>query len=171
MYKILITNSEQVEEGVLSESMTLGRIAPEDNSEHIIIKDRYVSRQQMRLTVCDEGIHVSNIGSAEAKLQSGLVISKGDTAIVKVPFSIGLGQTTIKLGMNIALPEGNRNVATISAPVLGVRTENQATVMLSGTTPEGATIANWLESILSVQQSAAGSPEFYQETADAVVKS
>ena len=171
MYKILITNSEQVEEGVLSESMTLGRIAPEDNSDHIIIKDRYVSRQQMRLTVCDEGIQVSNIGSAEAKLQSGQVISKGDAAIVQVPTTIGLGQTTVKLGMNIELPEGNRNVATISAPVLSVSTENQATAMLSGTTPEGATIANWLESILSVQQSAAGSPEFYQETADVVVNS
>ena len=90
--------------------MTLGRIAPEDNSDHIIIKDRYVSRQQMRLTVCDEGIQVSNIGSAEAKLQSGQVISKGDAAIVQVPTTIGLGQTTVKVGMNIELPEGNRNV-------------------------------------------------------------
>lgn len=171
MYKILITNSEQVEAGVLSGSMTLGRIAPEDDSAHIIIKDRYVSRQQMRLTVCDEGIQVSNIGSAEAKLQSGQVIFKGATAIVQAPTTIRLGQTTVKLGMNIELPESSRNVATISAPLLSVSTENQATVMLSVTTPEGATIANWLESILSVQQSAAGSAEFYQETADAVVNS
>lgn len=171
MYKILITNSEQVEEGVLRGCMTLGRIAPEDNSEHIIIKDRYVSRRQMQLTVCDEGIQVSNIGSAEAKLQSGQVISKGATAIVQVPTTIGLGKTTVKLGMNIELPEGKRNVATISAPLMSVGAENQSTVMLFGTTPETATIANWLESILSVQQSAAGSPEFYQETADAVVNS
>ena len=172
MYKILITNSEQVEEGVLSGSMTLGRIAPEDNSEHIIIKDRYVSRQQMRLTVCDEGIQVSNIGSAEAKLQSGQVIATGATVIVQVPTTIGLGRTTVKLGMNIELPEGSRNVATISAPIFSSVAGTQATVVLSGdTTPEGATIANWLESILSVQQAAAGSPEFYQETADAVVKS
>ena len=171
MYKILITNADQVEEGVLNGSMTLGRIAPEDNSEHIIIKDRYVSRRQMLLTVCDEGIQVSNIGSAEAKLQSGQVISKGAMAIVQVPTTIGLGQTTVKLGMNIELPEGSRNVATISAPLMSVGAENQSTVMLSGTTPEAATIANWLESILSVQQSATGSPEFYQETADAVVNS
>jgi len=171
MYKILITNNDQVEEGVLSGSMMLGRIAPEDNSDHVIIKDRYVSRQQMRLTVCDEGIHVSNIGSAEAKLQSGQVIAQGATAIIQVPSTIGLGRSIIKLGLDIQLPEGSRNVETISAPILSVSTENQATVMLSGTTLEGATIANWLESILSVQQSAAGSPEFYQETADAVVKS
>ena len=171
MYKILITNSEQVEAGVLSGSMTLGRIAPEDDSDHIIIKDRYVSRQQMRLTVCDEGIQVSNIGSAEAKLRSGQVIFKGATAIVQAPTTIRLGQTTVKLSMNIELPESSRNVATISAPLLSVNTENQATGILSGTTPEGATIANWLESILSVQQSAAGSAEFYQETADAVVNS
>jgi len=171
MYKILITNADQVEEGVLNGSMMLGRIAPEDNSDHIIIKDRYVSRQQLRLTVCDEGIQVSNIGSAEAKLHSGQRIAKGGTAIIQVPSTIALGKTTIKLGMDIKLPEGSRNVETISAPVLSVSTENQGTVILSGTTPEGATIANWLESILIVQQSAAGSPEFYQETADAVVES
>jgi adenylate cyclase len=172
MYKVLITNSEQVEEAVLRESMILGRIAPEDNSDHIIIKDRYVSRQQMRLSVCDGGIEVSNIGSAEAKLQSGQIIATGATAIVQVPATIGLGRTTIKMGMNIEFPEGNRNVATISAPVMSITAEHQATIMLSsGSTPEGSTIANWLESILSVQQSAAGSPEFYQETADAIVKS
>ena len=172
MYKILITNETQVEEGVLSESMTLGRIAPDDNSEHIIIKDRYVSRQQMRLTVCDEGIEVNNIGAAEAKLQSGHTISKGGSAIVQVPTTISLGRTTVKLGVHIVLPSGNRNVATIAVPVFGSIAENNATVMLSSIeTPEGATIANWLESILTVQQSAAGSPEFYQETADAVVKS
>ena len=172
MYKVLITNSEQVEEGVLSESMMLGRIAPEDESEYIIIKDRYVSRQQMRLTVCDGGIQVSNIGSAEAKLQTGQVIAQGATAIIQVPTTIGLGRTTVRLGMNVELPEGSRTVATISAPILSSIAEDQATVMFSaGGTPEGATIANWLESILSVQQSAAGSPEFYQETADAVVKS
>mgnify|MGYP005637309753 CR=1 FL=1 len=172
MYKVLITNSEQVEEGVLSESLTLGRIAPEDQSAHIIIKDRYVSRQQMRLTVCDEGIQISNVGTAEAKLQNGQTIAKGATAIVQVPTTIGLGRTTIKLGMNVELPEGNRNVATISAPIMSSISDHQATVMLpDGSAPEGATIANWLESILSVQQSSAGSPEFYQETADAVVTS
>ena len=172
MYKVIITNSEQVEEGVLSESMTLGRIAPEDNSDHIIIKDRYVSRLQMRLAVCDEGIQICNIGSAEARLQTGQVIAKGATAIIQVPTTIALGRTTIKLGMNIELPEGSRNVETISAPVLSSLTDVQETVMFSdGSAPEGAKIANWLESILSVQQSAAGSPEFYQETADAVVKS
>jgi adenylate cyclase len=172
MYKVLITNSEQVEEVVLSDSVTLGRIAPEDESKHIIIKDRYVSRQQLRLTVCDEGIQLSNIGSADARLQTGQVIATGATAIVQVPTTIGLGRTTVKLAMNLAFPEGNRNVATISAPVFSSIDEDHATVMLpAGTEPEGATIANWLESILSVQQSAAGSPEFYQETADAVVKS
>ncbi|MBT6846068.1 MAG: adenylate/guanylate cyclase domain-containing protein, partial [Planctomycetaceae bacterium] len=140
--------------------------------QHIIIKDRYVSRQQMRLTVCDEGIQVSNIGSAEAKLQAGQTIAPGGMAIVQVPTTIGLGRTTVKLGMNIELPEGSRNIATISAPVFNSVVDTPATATLSGdTTPEGATIANWLESILTVQQSAAGSPEFYQETADAVVKS
>ena len=150
----------------------LGRIAPKDMSTHIIIKDRYVSRQQMQLTVCDDGIQIKNIGSAEAKLQAGQIIGKGATAIIQVPATISLGRTTVRLGVNVALPEGNRNVATISAPVLSITAEHQATIMFSdGSTPEGSTIANWLESILSVQQSAAGSPEFYQETADAIVKS
>jgi adenylate cyclase len=172
MYKIIITNSDQIEEGVLTDCLMLGRIAPEDKTDYIIIKDRYVSRQQLRLTVCSEGIQINNIGSAEAKLQTGQIIAKGATAIIQVPTTIELGRTTVKLGMNIDLPSGNRNVATISAPVLSSRTEVQATVMLANdSTPEGAQIANWLESILSVQRSAAGSPEFYQETADVVVKS
>jgi adenylate cyclase len=172
MYKITITNSEQNEEGVLTECLMLGRIAPEDNSDYIIIKDRYVSRQQLRLTACSEGIQINNIGSAEARLQTGQVIARGTTAIIQVPTTIELGRTTVKLGMNIDLPSGNRNVATILAPVLSSRTEVKATVMLSDdSTTEGAQIANWLESILSVQRSAAGSPEFYQETADVVVKS
>ena len=150
----------------------LGRISPEDDSPHVIIKDRYVSRQQMQLQVTDEGIQINNVGSSEIRISSGETIPKGGIALVYIPTSLTVGRTSVKLVMDIQLPDGDRNVKTISAPIFTSMSENLATALLSGSgVPEGETIANWLESILVVQQSAAGSMEFYQETADAIVNS
>jgi len=150
----------------------LGRISPEDDSAHVIIKDRYVSRQQMLVKVTDEGIEIKNLGSSEIRITSGQTILQGGIALVDVPTNMRVGRTSVKVVMDIQLPDGDRNVQTISAPIFSSMSEDLATEILSsGGVPEGETIANWLESILVVQQSAAGSLEFYQETADAIVNS
>ncbi len=111
----------------------------------------------------------------------GGAVATGDQAQLTLPTSIRVGNTSIHFrsddySTSDVLDDSDESVlgtdiyATISRPVTrGRSAAAQASLASLGQTPIAAELAVWFETLLSVQRSAFGSSEFYQETAQAMV--
>src|SRR5207302_6978073 len=63
------------------------------------------------------------------------------------------------------------SLATIAKPVRPskILPEDKPSLLRLGESPDLETLTHWFETVISVQRAAAGSPEFYEQTAQAVV--
>jgi len=141
----------------------------EGDSPRLVLEDRYVSRDQLRIeqATADE-LHLENLGSP-LTLSDGTVLQKGQSHTVSLPVRVTMGYTELE----ISLPQVQRDesLQTIARPIRGREKDSRGASSLAslGETPSPATLASWFETLLSVQRAAAGSIEFYGETAQAVV--
>lgn len=181
MLRITLTNDNQNltlshERGPLE----FGRAESED-ARRIVVEDRYVSRNQFRLCELeDHSVRLTGLGSTPVSINDQETLNKGDEVTVPLPVVLSAGYTTIQLALE-KLPEPDSALQTINRPV---RPKPQATTNANaeagtplepppfaslGQSPPPEVLAEWFERLLAVQHSAAGSAEFYDETAQAVV--
>ncbi|MGH7223391.1 MAG: adenylate/guanylate cyclase domain-containing protein, partial [Gemmataceae bacterium] len=97
------------------------------------------------------------------------VIAIGASREMVPPIHLTVGETTVEIEC-LRADSGERLLQTIASPF--PRRSDDAvhtTLMELGRSPSPETLANWFETVIAVQRAAAGSPEFYQQTARAVV--
>jgi adenylate cyclase len=89
---------------------------------------------------------------------------------MRLPVRLGLGLVTISIDTGPAEDIDSRSLKTIASPsMLKNLAVTGQTLLSSSETPNPETLAYWFEQIIAVQRAAAGSPEFYHQTARALV--
>ncbi len=171
MLKITISNERQHRQYKHAAGpLEFGR-GPRREVERLVIEDRFVSRDQMQVEEISGGrIRVHNTGSP-AMLSDGAAIQTDDTCELLMPIRVTVGYTTVEIAHDLPAEVGSGGLQTIARPVASPAGRSaQAKISRLGKAPTAEVLAEWFETLLTVQRSAAGSDEFYQETAKAVVE-
>ncbi|MEE2990442.1 MAG: adenylate/guanylate cyclase domain-containing protein [Planctomycetota bacterium] len=170
MLNIRIRNDNQSEDITLSEgSLSMGRVE-EPGANRTVINDRYVSRNQLTIEeLPNETVRINNHGN-KITFSDGTAAEKGETIEVNVPVGITVGFTTLEITSKIDL-EPKEVFQTIARPIKGTPdAQTLSPVFVGQGAPSAAKLTQVFETLISVQRSAAGSSEFYRDTAQAVVQ-
>jgi adenylate cyclase len=148
-----------------------GRGPARDDVPRCILKDLYVSKDHIRvLELADGRVRIENLSQRNSiRLDDHSVIPIGTSREVAPPVHLTVGETTVDIEPN--QPESEeRLLQTIASPLPRRPDESTHTTLMElGRTPSPETLAHWFETVIAVQRAAAGSLEFYQQTARAVV--
>jgi adenylate cyclase len=155
----------------VSGPLEFGR-GPNRDLPRCIVNDPCVSRDQLRiLELADGRVRIENLSLGNAvALSDERTLDVGTTLDAALPIRLTVGQTEIWLNPNEPLTDDTRlaSAAMLAAPA-AAKGDGRKTLRLLGDSPDAETLARWFETVISVQQSAAGSEAFYAETARAVV--
>ncbi|MCA9217924.1 MAG: hypothetical protein KDB27_32865, partial [Planctomycetales bacterium] len=173
MIEIIISNEKQkTRKRHPCGPIEIGR-RPQGNCEQLVIDDSYVSRSQLRVEqIQDDHVRIENLG-ATVVLGDGEELQRGDERIIRMPIRVSAGFTMLEFAYVLDTTEASHaGLHTISRPVQSVSTgeTNESIVAMIDESPTVSQLASWFEALLQVQQSAAGSTEFYRETAEAIVQ-
>lgn len=136
----------------------------------ILVEDPYTSRDQLRIEELPTGeAQIQNLGST-ITLATGEQLCQNETRKFTPPIRLIFGRSTLDIGLipNEDHDRTDANLQTIAKPLAAdsklVRPQGGL-----GRMPTAEVLGEWFETLLAVQRSAAGSVEFYGETAMAVV--
>lgn len=173
MLKFSISNERQRRQFThASGPIEFGR-GPRRDQERFVVEDRFVSRDQLRVEETAAGRARLEIIGSPATLASGESLATGTSREFDLPVRLTVGYTIIEIAVEaVELPGlGSGSLQTISRPMQSLSVRQPRPAMPSaGESPSPETLAQWFETLLTVQRAAAGSGEFYQETARAVVE-
>jgi adenylate cyclase len=186
MLRIYVTNDKQRQwldhaNGLLE----LGR-GPQRGTARFRIEDIFVSRDQLRIREANDGrVCVENLSlKSPVLLMDGNCLAAGRPCELPLPLVLCVGKTRIKI--ETPAPEVSPRTKTLppavtpstadfiaraveqQAAVPATREERQAPAGQSAP-PTAERMAQWLETVVSLQQAAVTS-EFYQQTAQAMVE-
>lgn len=169
MLLIQVTNAQQqLQISHRAGRLQFGRIV-RSGPEWVTLLDDYVSREQLELEEVNGRLTVCNLSKrVPIVLSTGRTVSAGECATEPLPLAMQVGATTLRVDLEQDL---TGTLMTIGEPARPK--DSKATILpLKDITagPDATTLLSWFETIISVQRAAAGSPEFYQETAKAVVE-
>jgi len=136
----------------------------------IVVDDPFTSRDQLRIEELPTGeVRVANLGSP-VTLPDGSQLNVGAARRFTPPVRLVFGCSTLEIGL---IPNAD------AAPSTGMQTiarpgQNDTgsvkDLFKKGRVPTAEMLAQWFETLLNVQRAAAGSSEFYAETARAAVE-
>jgi adenylate cyclase len=140
----------------------------------IVVDDPYTSRDQVRVEEVSGGeVRVQNLG-APVTLPDGSQLNVGEARQMQPPVRVVFGRSTLDIG---AIPNEDTGAApdssmqTIARPVAAAESKTlKSTPPRAGRVPSADTLAQWFEVLLNIQRGAAGSNEYYADTARAVVE-
>ena len=156
--------------------LEFGRL-PKPGCEQIVVDDPYTSREQLRLEELPTGdVRLANMGGP-ILLPDGSKLPTGQEMKLIVPAVIGFGTTTLEIGVIPREDSFANSLHTIArpmrsaaeGPVAELRSSRAQSVSAENA-PSVETLTQWFETLLGVQRAAAGSEEFYADTARAVVQ-
>ena len=155
----------------LSGPFEFGRGPMRDEVPRCVLNDLYISKDHLRILELEDGrVRIDNFSSRNAiRLADGSVIAIASSREVMPPIRLAVGETTIEIERP-PVDSGEGLLQTIAAPLVRRASEERHTSLMDlGQSPSPETLAQWFETVIAVQRAAAGSPEFYQQTARAVV--
>lgn len=172
MLRILVSNKQQQRRlEHAAGPLEFGRI-PQRGTQRVVLDDPHVSRNQLRIRERSNGrLEVENISQrTPVYLGDGSTLGVGECREYELPVRLTAGATLIEVTAVTVDDQSGLSWRTVTQPVRqapSIRESlNLADIGQALTTEE---LAHWFETVISVQRSAAGSPEFYSETARAVV--
>lgn len=176
MIEIVLVNPDQKLERFefASGPIELGRENPR-SLPRVVVNDRFTSRHQVLIDDAADGqLRIENITDSSGRpvrLSNGVTLNNGEKAFVTPPVRLFFGKTTVDIRRTDEEADGafqtiQRSMLVHSTPMPVV--EN--TLIGSVRPPSAEELTQWFESLLTVQRAAAGSEEFYQEAAKAVVE-
>lgn len=154
--------------------LEFGRL-PKAGCEQIVVDDPYTSREQLRIEELKSGdVRITNLGSPIV-LQDGTKLPSGHERTFIAPLRVGFGTTTLEIGVVPADDAFASSMHTIARPVASAGSTPAVTAPTSASvsseqSPSPETLTRWFEALLNIQKAAAGSQEFYADTARAVVQ-
>jgi adenylate cyclase len=152
----------------------IGRGGQREQVPRCIVQDLYVSKDHISLVEAAGGrVQIRNLSSRNSiRLADNSIIAVGTTRDIDSPVRLTVGETTIDIEV---VPDNAEEVGgplqTIGQPLSGRTLQTSQTSLAElGQSPDAEKLTQWFETVIAVQRSAAGSPEFYRQTAAAVVK-
>lgn len=158
---------------------------PQRDLPRVIVTDKYVSRDQLRVEVVgDDRVRVTNLSQSQSvTLPGGAILTAGSGSELALPARIHVGQTQLALepetsaapsaGAGQQLGEtafDQKLFLTVTEPArLREGKDRRPLLKALGDAPTPEKVAYWLESIINLQRAPAGSKEFYEQTARALV--
>ncbi len=169
-----------------SGAVEFGRGPERDGITRIVVQDGYVSKDHVKVEEVAEGqIKLDNLSTRNSiRLSDNSIVDKGETRILKAPVRLTVGETLIDIE-HVVDPVSTGPLETIASPVRRERGggTNEAvkaaaallgpespSLLELGKAPTIEKLMGWFETFIAVQQAAAGTTAFYQQTAEAVVK-
>ncbi|MBY0525735.1 MAG: adenylate/guanylate cyclase domain-containing protein [Gemmataceae bacterium] len=173
MINIQVTNKKQNQKFEHSGGpLEFGR-GPRRNVERFVLNDLFASRDQLRIEeLPGQRVRVENLSlKLDLALDDERSISTGATQEFQLPLRLNVGQTRIDIEW---LPGGAFEKETLLTIELPMEASESARVFQAldelGEEPTGDVVVQWMEAVISMQRSATGSTEFYQQTAKALVQ-
>ncbi len=161
MLELTVSNVEQVQTFRHDEGpLLLGR-APVGAGRCFVVRDPRVSRVQLTVEETEGGVRLTNHG-APLTIEAWGALATDEGGIFELPATVLAGGTKIEIyATELPAPlEASMVLQTI------VRTTSPQTLEHAPTVER---LAEWFQTLLTVQRAAAGSAAFYAETARAIV--
>ena len=175
MLRFRVTNKLQQQEfDHPSGLIEIGRGGARDDVPRCVVQDLYVSKDHISFLEMTGGkVQIRNLSTRNSiRMADNSLIAVGSARDLDSPIRLTVGETTIDVeAVGEEAVESAGPLQTIGQPVIG-RTLPTAQKSLQelGQSPDAEKLAQWFETVIAVQRAAAGSQEFYLQTAAAVVK-
>jgi len=164
---------QQLEHG--GGAIEFGRGPKRPDVPRCMIQDPYVSKDHVRLQELPTGlVRVENLSRRSPIVLSGNVtVPPGQSRDLTLPCRLAVGDTTIDVEPGQADAVRRDLLQTVATPAMPrLRGDRGPTILAVGALPEGATpetMTSWVEAVIAVLRAAPGSPEFFQQAAQAMV--
>ncbi len=158
--------------------LEFGRGPQRNGLPRCVVQDACVSRDHLRLEELDYGqVRIENLSKRNpVLLPDNTGVWPGETREFNLPLRLLIGETRVLIepvNLKSSSPEfvDKKVLETIDKPVRAKSLSDLNESLLNlGAAPTAETLARWFETVIAVQRAAAGSPEFYQQTARALVE-
>ncbi|MFP6666739.1 MAG: adenylate/guanylate cyclase domain-containing protein [Pirellulales bacterium] len=146
--------------------LVLGRY-PKGSATFSLVDPR-VSRNHLRVTDCGSGqVQLENVsGKNPIVMSDGRIIDAESSFTAELPASLRMGSSQVHIR---GAKSTSRSVGVGTLASLAPASSHEIIRKL-GDSPDAQTLAHWFETLVRVQQAAAGSEKFLAETARAVVE-
>jgi adenylate cyclase len=144
---------------------------PRKGSARVVLNDPYVSSSHLRVEeLPDAKIQVTNLSKRlPVVLADGTEIGIDGVSTIPVPARLTIGESLLEILSGEKSSIDPSSLMTVAQP-LNRSTSGKPIVLDPFTgTPSPEQLTQWFESVVNVQRAAAGSPNFYNEIAQAVV--
>jgi signal transduction histidine kinase len=173
MLRFHITNArerQQLEQA--AGPIEFGRGPKRLNIARCTIQDPYVSKDHVRIEELPSGLaRVQNLSQKQPIwLNASTSIAPGVTRDLAAPFRLVVGDTAIDVEPATGDTVRREFLETIAQPlrVRNVSEASQSLLQLGGS-PTLETLTHWFETVIAIQRAAAGTQEFYDQVAQAMV--
>jgi adenylate cyclase len=170
----VVNKREQQHFEHLGGPIEFGRGPQRNGVPRCVIQDSYISRDHANVTELSAGlVRVENLSQRNSiRLSDNSLIATGASRDLPTPLRLTVGETCIDVE-TVEEEKTESPLETIaSPPTLNRRAAvglPQHSLLDLGKTPTPETLTHWFETVIAVQRAAAGSPEFFEQTARAVV--
>jgi signal transduction histidine kinase len=148
-----------------------GRGPRRNNVPRCTIQDAYVSKDHVRIEQLPSGqLRIDNLSSKQPVILADRTIPPGGSELVHAPLRLGLGDSFIDVEPAIPDEVQPESLRTVLQP-LRARSTAEARQSLEplATSPTPEVLMQWFEAVMAVQRTSPASPEFYEQTARALV--
>ncbi len=145
---------------------------PVGGVDRCVLQDPFVSRSQLKVEELPNGrVRFENLSQTNRiTFADGSILETGTNCERTPPVRVTIGQTLIDVSLAEPVVNVPDSLRTISQPVIGSTAGSQGILATLGESTSSETLARWFETVLVVQRAAASSPEFYAQTARAIVE-
>src|SRR5262249_29492912 len=153
--------------------LEFGRGPKRGDVPRCVLRDVRVSRDHARVEELPEGkLRVENLSQRHPIALAGKpAIAPGERRDLSVPVRLVLGDSHVRIEQALPEPVDRASLQTVTEPPPLLPTVSARLNLLQlGDAPAPQTLTHWFETLIAVQQAAAGSPEFYEQTARALVE-
>lgn len=173
MLSCLITNEREVQQLQHDKGpLEFGRGPKRQELARCIIQDPYVSKDHVRVEQFSPGqIRVENLSRKQPIwLSSESHIDPGQSCDLSLPLRLMVGDSIIDLDESTGDTVRREFLDTISQPIRPQHAQDaKKSLAQLGKSPTAETLVQWFEAVMALQRAATGSPEFFRQTAQALV--
>jgi signal transduction histidine kinase len=148
-----------------------GRGPRRGNVPRCIIQDAYVSKDHVRIEETAPGqMRVDNLSSKQPIVLADRAIPPGGGEVLHAPVRLGIGDSFIDVEPAIPEEEEPNALKTVLQPLRGrLPSEIRESLAPLSDAPTPEVLTQWFEAVMAVQRTSPASPEFYEQTARALV--
>jgi signal transduction histidine kinase len=174
MLRFVVSNArerQQLEHG--SGPIEFGRGPRRNNVPRCTIQDAYVSKDHVRIEEVPSGeLRLENLSAKQPIVLASGAIAPGNWAMVRPPVRLGVGDSFIDVELAIPDEIEPDSLRTVVQPLRSRSASDQRELNLKigDDTPTPETLTQWFEAVMAVQRTSPASPEFYEQTAKAMVE-